>query len=269
MITDFNWLKNQTDEDGVKTLELLEKKYFEIYEKGKISKNKSLFSLKLGDYNLWLRECSFHSSLDMYVDIFKNNRHFLLPDFYENSKTVIDCGAHEGYYTLRVKKECPQAKIIAVEPNSLNFEILLRNVKYNKLSDVCCINKALYVERKTIPFYFVEYVGSVGGVDPSLLKNLHSWIKGEIKETDIETITLPEVLGSMKVDILKLDIQGVELAVLEKERDLIKSNVKRIIVEYHKKYERDKLINLLESIDFELCLEEKNKFPADLYFIKK
>jgi len=120
--------------------------------------------------------------MDMYTEIFKYNLHFLLPEFLgKAAKIIIDGGACEGYYTLKIKENNPLCKILALGPNQFAYELLKKNIESNYLKNVILINKALYRKTGKLPFEYVEKVDSIGGNDVRIIKR--PWLKeGMIKK---------------------------------------------------------------------------------------
>lgn len=267
---DFVWLRNQAkDERSKKLVSGIEKLYNEAY-KGKYIQDKQLFFIELGNYKIWLRQCSAYSSLDMYTDIFKHNRHFLLPEFSgQDAKIVIDGGACEGFYTLKIKQNNPACKILAIEPNPIVFEILKKNIESNHLKNVILVNKALDIKVGKIPFEYVEQISSTGGKNMKIIKR--PWLKKSmIKKTTVECTTLKELCKEYNledIDILKLDIQGMEAKVLKQSKDLL-PRVHKIVAEWHTLEIRKEIIGFLKKYDFELVFEEK-RLLGDLYFMNK
>ena len=89
-----------------------------------------IITLKLGENIISVRECSAPATLEVYHEIFRENDHFLHKDFLlSNAECIIDVGANEGFYMLRVAKANPAARIICIEPNPSAFEILLKILK--------------------------------------------------------------------------------------------------------------------------------------------
>jgi len=269
-IVDFTWLKNQAEDESNRKFISKLKNWYNNAHKGKYGKSKRLFSVKLGDYKIWLRRCSAHSSLDMYTDIFKYDRHFLLPKFSgKDAKIVIDGGACEGHYSLKIKQNNPSCKIIALEPNPLPYEILKKNVESNHLNNIIVVNKALDKEAGRIPFEFVEQVSSIGGKNMQIIKR--HWLKKSlIKKTQVETTTLGELFRDYNldsIDILKLDIQGMEMEVFKSSKNLLK-RIHKIVIEWHTPKLRREIIKFFKKYRFNLVFEDK-KSLGDLYFINK
>ena len=60
---------------------------------------------------------------------------------------VVDVGAHVGHYTLISSKRVGQnGKVVAIEADPDNFEMLNRNIKLNGLTNVIPLNYAVYSE---------------------------------------------------------------------------------------------------------------------------
>ena len=278
-MANFHWLKKQAGDKRSEEIILskIKKWYVDAY-KGKFLKNRELFIIKLGDYKICLRKCSAYSSMNMYTDIFKYKLHFLLPEFSgSDAEVVIDAGACEGYYTLKIKKSNPSCTIIAVEPNILAYNQLKRNIKLNKLKNVILVNKALSGKKGKMHFEFTEVVNSVGGVDIRILER--KWLREKmIKKKTVDSIILEDLFKRYKIkdiDILKLDIQGKELEVIKSSERLLKK-VKKIVVEWHSSIIKNEVKKCLNKFGFDLILENEfgplfgeNRYLGDLYFINK
>jgi hypothetical protein len=58
--------------------------------------------------------------------------------------TVVDAGAHVGWYTLIASKMVgPKGKVIAIEPEPRNFSLLCKNIHDNKLKNAIPLMVAL------------------------------------------------------------------------------------------------------------------------------
>jgi len=134
---------------------------------------------------------------------------------------VVDVGAHIGKYTIlssRISK-----KVIAIEPDKANYEILLRNINLNKLRNVVPLNLAAY--SKNTPKKL--YKGDTSGHHSLQKKSAHY----EVVDC-IRLDSLLRELGISEVDLLKIDVEGVELEVLKGiSAYLRKRKIRNIIVE--------------------------------------
>jgi len=269
---DFNWLMKQAKNKRTKLLlKRIQQEWKLVREKGEFIKGRNLFSLDLGKYKIWMSKCGAPSSIDIYTEIFKEKAHSILPQFSgKKDKVIFDIGANEGFYTLKIKQNNPNAKIVAVEPNPFAFQILKKNIKSNKLKDVILINKALASKIGKVNFEIVPEVSAIGALDIRMQKR--PWLKEEkIKRVAVESTTLKKICEETRIreiDILKLDVEGAELDILKSSKDLLQ-NVKKIVVEYHTPKLRQEVKKFLKANKFILLKEEKAWRCGDLYFIRK
>jgi precorrin-6B methylase 2 len=67
---------------------------------------------------------------------------------------VVDVGAHIGRYTIIASKRVgPNGKVIAIEADPSNFEMLNRNVQLNRLANVTTLNYAAFSRETRIKLY--------------------------------------------------------------------------------------------------------------------
>ena len=67
---------------------------------------------------------------------------------------VIDIGAHIGRYTIiGAKRVGANGKVVAIEANPSNFEMLNRNIKLNQLTNILSLNNAVYSKETKIKLY--------------------------------------------------------------------------------------------------------------------
>jgi FkbM family methyltransferase len=270
---DFKWLMGQAKNSRTKTLlKCIRQDRNLVYEKGQFAKGANIFSLDLGKYKIWVRKCSAPSSVDIYTEIFKERGHSVLQQFSgKKDKVIIDVGANEGFYTLKMKQNNPEAKIISVEANPLNFEILRKNVKSNKLNKVILVKKALTSKVGKFSFEIVPEVGCISALDIGLQER--PWLKKEkIKKVVVDGITLKKLCDVHKIediDILKLDVEGAEMDILSSSR-IILPRIKKIVVEYHTPKLKQDVKKFLGANQFRLIAEEgSDKRCRDLYFIRR
>lgn len=154
---------------------------------------------------------------------------------------ILDCGANIGLSVIYLKKLYPDSVISAFEPDKKAFDALKFNVNSFDLKDVELINKALWREETSMSFFSQ-------GADGSRIA-LENDDKNIVK---VDTLRLKSFIDK-PVDLLKLDIEGAETAVLEDSQESL-ANVKNLFVEYHsfinKEQELDKLLKILKQAGF-------------------
>lgn len=125
--------------------------------------------------------------------------------------SILDLGANSGCTTILLASAFPNATVIAVEPDVDSFDLLVENTR-DFGSRVICVNKAVWGEQETLGFSKSPYRG--GGhwarrVEPADTMDGNLCVKC----TTIDDIMIEHCLKSL--DILKVDIEGAEISVLQ------------------------------------------------------
>lgn len=143
---------------------------------------------------------------------------------------ILDVGAHIGMATIYFKTLYPKAKILAFEPNPSTAKLLRLNVEANNLKGVTVIEAAVWKEEGEVALYVDTTSASPWTWGDSLVENLWG---SKIPPTPIKvkSVRLSSYLDQ-PVDLLKLDIEGVEEDVVRECLGKL-SVVKNLILEYH------------------------------------
>lgn len=153
----------------------------------------------------------------------------------QQSKLFLDLGANSGLYTLLACALNEDAEAIAVEPVPRVFAQLQKNVSLNNWNSRCrLVNRA--VSNQTghttlfVPFTRNGRISEMA-YGASLIPNWeHANVSRE--EIKIETVTVDQIcLPDKMVDLVKMDIEGVEDKVLEGMEDTITRGHPSIIFE--------------------------------------
>lgn len=207
---------------------------------------------------IYLGKISFTlHNLQEFFSIYKDVFFYKEYKFQTNKKSpfIIDCGSHIGIPLLYFKFVYPNATIFGFEANPSTFSLLKTNVSQNKLKKVKIFNKALSNKRGSINFYTHKFGWSWGDAG---VKN--SWYSPEkYKTIKVESIQLSKLINK-PVDLLKMDIEGMELLALQGLGKKI-ANVKEMIIEFHESSTNKN--NNLESL---LKLLSKNGFSYTIHY---
>ncbi len=181
--------------------------------------------LKIEEGKLELDQSDVAVSGSLALGSFEETEVNIFREKLEAGMTVIDIGANIGYYTIIAGKRIGvNGKVLAFEPEENNFSLLSRNIALNKLTNVTALKIAL--------------TNKLGGELLYLDDNNkgHHSLSSKNPETEkkikVRTNTLDGILenfGSPKVDIIKMDIEGAEVLVLEGMTKTIGKNPKLII----------------------------------------
>lgn len=140
---------------------------------------------------------------------------------------VLDVGAHHGLYTLLASKLVGNSgKVIAFEPSPRERKRLTKHVQFNHARNVQVEAYALGSERGHAELHLAN-----AGND--WCNSLRQPVEGAQQKIDVEVCLLDEVtnrIGLARIDFLKLDIEGGELAALNGAKNLIASPKRPVIL---------------------------------------
>src|SRR2546422_10780741 len=134
--------------------------------------------------------------------------------------TVVDVGANLGDFTLAMAKYCD--RIVSVEPGIANFNELCSNIKINSLEGVIPLNVAAHDSAQEL---------ALNGNNSDL------WVSEFGDGQKVMGIPLDRIIlsqGIELVDLIKIDVQGHEIAVLKGMTEILNGHQARmVIVEVH------------------------------------
>jgi len=208
----------------------------------------------------------FPDGFTMRLDVAKKmQRIFYLQKIYEpyvsnyirntlkEGDVFIDIGANVGIYTLLAARITgTQGRVYAFEPEEENFRTLRENVKRNNLHTVLCVQKALSNTEGTMTFYVNPLNDGGGGLVHSgtYYDDKKAWSKKQIQKRfpDVELTKKVAVVSFdafakehnlTNVFLIKIDVEGGELLVLEGMQDMLEQKcAPRIICEVSEKGEQ-------------------------------
>jgi len=142
--------------------------------------------------------------------------------------TVLDIGAHIGYYTLISAKIVGETgKLFSFEANPANYAILKKNIEVNGYNNVTAVETAISDFKGSAKLFFERSSNTRW----SSIYNIH----GEGNYVDVEVSTIDEKLKDYtgSVNFIKLDIEGAELAALRGMTNILRKNRElKIVVEF-------------------------------------
>ena len=177
-----------------------------------------------------------------------------------NADVIIDAGANVGYSILYFKNKYPNAKIIAIEPDPTNFEILKENC--NGLSNIILINAALWSHDCELDLNFQNDDGSPAGSWGVRTQEVED-SSDKLKTKAFSMNTIIRELNLSKIDICKIDIEGAEREVFSKNVDSWKNNIDLFIVETHDRFcpgSTEAVISALKTSEFIHSKMDENQF---------
>ena len=203
-----------------------------IFEGPKLAKTlfpknnkKNILEVKMKGYKhpIFLRNNS--TDISNFHEIFFNIE-FPLPNNL-NPKFIIDAGANVGYASIFFLNKYPKASVIAVEPERENFNILQKNC--NNYKNFRSLNSAVWINNG-----FVKIKNPNVGSTAFQITNAEKDEPFAFQATTIDTII--ENSSFQIIDILKIDIEGVEKQLFEKGNFNWLNKVHVLIIELHDRF---------------------------------
>lgn len=139
--------------------------------------------------------------------------------------TVVDAGAHIGYFTLQMARLVgEEGKVHAFEPEEENLRVLRQNIASNRLANVEVHAVALGEREESGRLYRSDY--STG------MHRLYDSLCCGAKATEVVVRRLDAIFRPGQIALLKIDIEGYEPFALAGARSLIQGQAMVVVSEY-------------------------------------
>jgi FkbM family methyltransferase len=166
---------------------------------------------QINGHTMYLAAPGSYPPLDMANAKYEVGTTRLFEETVEPGMVVVDIGAHVGYYTLLAAKQAgPNGKVYAFEPEQGNHALLQKNIETNGYNNVVATRMAVSDRRGSSTLFLT-----------ALDSGRHSMYHHGLPErgsVPVETTTLDSFLeseGWPHVDLIKIDVEGAEIAVLD------------------------------------------------------
>ncbi len=177
-----------------------------------------------------LRKCDFEDIQEIRLinSIAKNSLIYLF-----------DCGSNFGFYSLYIASKNKKNKIVAFEASPFTYMDMKKNISLNNFSSIKINNLAVSnTENLKLTFYESE-----NDWESSIThSNFSSKSKILVKTTTLDVLTKKQIFDNYTV-IIKLDVEGHEMNVIDGSLSLIKKCSPIIILEFSKFINKDKNYN--------------------------
>ena len=195
----------------------------QLYYKFKTNNTDNIL-LKNINYPFSLR--SGTSDIPTFHQIFTNREYDF--DLGFNPKIIIDAGANIGLSAIFYANKYPASKIISIEPEQSNYNLLKKNTQ--NYDNIITLNNAL---------------SNLSNQDLAVVDNGYGkWgfmTEPQVNGTDseipsVKSISINEIMNKYDfeiIDIVKIDIEGYEKEVFEKNSENWLPNTRCLIIELH------------------------------------
>lgn len=207
--------------------------------------NSGMQSSRIGNHTIWYNNREEWRIVKK--EVFTDHVYYI--EIEKENPKIIDLGAYIGDTVIYFKKLYPRARIVAVEPLPENLKLLRKNIAENQLMDVEIVEGAVTARGGEVDIF--------SDINPNGWTSMAGVHKGgwggqqKSKSMKAKSIKLDDLLDE-QVDLVKMDIEGAEGAVLAKSKKLDK--VRNFIIEYHpvRGNKEIELVKQLENREFEV-----------------
>lgn len=185
-----------------------------------------------------------------------------LSQFVQSGSVVVEVGANIGTHTVAFAKAVGEAgRVIAVEPQRVIFQYLCANLSLNGLLNVETYHCGCGSDNDTLIVPEVDYGAAkrqnFGGI------SLGTSGKGE----PVRIMKLDDLVAAGRwVDLIKIDVEGMESEVLKGASDIIRKYRPLLYVENDRLEKSEALIKQLFALDYRLYWHAPALFNKDNYF---
>lgn len=171
------------------------------------------------------------------------------------NKVIIDVGANIGNHTIYFAKICRAKKVYSFEPQENIFNILVKNINLNNIdANVKAYNMGVGREHT---YARIDVVDKNNYGSSRIIKN----DKGEIEIDKLDNIMLNEV---ERVDMIKIDVEGMEMDVLEGAKGILEKFRPIIYIEAATDEEFNKVLDFLMEFNYK-PIQRFNATPTYLF----
>ena len=230
------------------------------------SNNKNHMSFSL------LRKCDFddQQELNLLNQISDKNKIFFF-----------DCGSNFGFYSLFVASINKKNKVLAFEASNKTLKEFKENIEINKFNSIEVKNLAI----SNLIDHELDFYESKKDWESSIDQtNFNESHKVSVRTTTLDKVTKNIFLNDFFI-IIKVDVEGHEMNVIEGSLNLIEKFAPLIIIEFSKFISKNEYHNYLylknfmtkynyviydaeyNKISLDIVLDRLNKLPSNMFGI--
>jgi FkbM family methyltransferase len=163
----------------------------------------------------------------------------------EDGWTILDVGAGIGDFSVSVAQRLPGSRVIALEPFAASRQVLLDNIRLNRVPNVQAFAYALGAGSGAHRL-------RAGRAEPGQSSTARLGRGVTAMEEEVPGRSLRDLFGELGIercDFLKMDCEGAEYEILMAADEATLTRVRHIALEYHDRYTRHDHRELAEFLE--------------------
>jgi FkbM family methyltransferase len=182
-------------------------------------------------------------ALDMFREVWRD-RVYLRAAPEEPPRTVVDVGAHFGFFSLQAARTWPGTRVFSFEPAPDNYATLVKNVIQNGLGGRVQVYEEAAAGARGRGWLHLK--------DQAECHTLQDADAGsDARRHEVATVGLRDILDRVpggRIDFLKIDCEGAEYDFIGSGQDVLASAVSAGAIEYHPIRGHDPVRHLQEPL---------------------
>ena len=206
-----------------------------------------VFMAELQDFRLWFNTGDREMGMVMASGQYEPKSVELLKSIIRPGMKCIDAGAHIGFYTCLITSLVGETgRVYAFEPMPSHFELLLKNIEENQFQQM-------------VKAYNLVCSDAHGNINVSKISNM--FVVGHVGSAEqviVQRVRLDDLIEDA-IDLVKLDVEGHEPAVIRGMMSIISKNKPIILSEINEYWLRScshssgaEYVGLLTSLGYEV-----------------
>ena len=184
----------------------------------------------------------------------------LLKKLLEPNHVFFDIGANIGAFSLVASKLLPQGTVHAFEPSAFHLEKLTANLRLNHAQNVVIHPVALSDTQRSTSLYFPL---QEDGLENTGMASQFPFNEANSKVETIDSVILDDYIEEWnchKINIMKIDVEGAELKVLQGSLKAIQSNRPHVLMEVNLMHlnragcRPEQLIQFWHTLDYQIFI---------------
>ena len=198
-------------------------------------------------------------SLDLYGE-YSEGETELFAQIVQSGDVVIEVGANIGTSTVFfAKRVAPTGVVLAFEPQRVVFQVLCANIAMNGLTNVNTFQQAVGAERGSInvPMIETNAPNNFGGLE---LTNPSAPRGQQVPLVRLDDLNIP------RCKLLKVDVEGMELPVLQGAAGMIRALRPVLYVENDRPDSSGALVKFIDSLGYDCYWHRPPLFNPNNFF---
>ncbi len=184
-----------------------------------------------------------------------------------SKSNVLIVGAHIGSLAIPISQKC--SKLVAIEANPNNFQLLKTNIDLNQINNIEAHNIAASSKKEKIKFQ-MNTVNS-GGSKRLPINNNYMYRYDNPEVIEVQAYSLDKYLPELNFDLILIDIEGSEYFAIQGMKEIL-SNCNKLIIEFLPHHLQNvanvsvaKLLSLIPTQLNKITIPSKGKtYPRDI-----